>query len=93
MAELNHPYVVLLPMGEWTAAYLHVKQGSGPRARRNPLDTVRVPVRLTRDSLPDVLRAVAAELEAPHSHRWQPQTGGPGVPQRGTTGGEPSRLT
>lgn len=69
---LSEPYLVLRVMPGYTAAYLHVRTGAGRAARRRLLETVRVPIRLTRDALPDVLRAVAAELQRDAADRWQP---------------------
>lgn len=60
---LNHPYIILVPAGDTTGCYGHVRQGHGKAARRQPIFCHRVNVRLTYGNLPIVLRELADLIE------------------------------
>lgn len=64
--------VHLLPTDDYFAAYVRSRNQRGREALRRVDDVVRVP-RLPGDSLPDVLRRVAAALELPPRDRWRPR--------------------
>lgn len=76
----GNPYVVMWARGEWTTVTGNYRQGQGRAARRSLLWTVHVPVALTPDTFPAVLRAVAEALETPPSQRSLPPPGGLGSP-------------
>lgn len=83
------PYLCLISLDGITTAYLHVRAGHGRQARRRLVKVVYVPIALTPDSLPNVLRAVAHELELSPAARFMPPRGGLGSPS-GAVGGENS---
>lgn len=81
MQDLNAPYLVFVHSEEGWRAYLHVRSGQGRAARRRLVGVWAVNGPLTRRSLPDVLRQVAAAMEVPPSLRSGNVPQGPGAPQ------------
>lgn len=73
MSNLSNPWVVLRPCGSWTTAYVHDSTGQGRAKRRSLVVTVHVPIPLASDTLSNVLRAVAQQIDLPPIARWQPR--------------------
>jgi hypothetical protein len=72
MRESENPFVVFRAgPGFWTA-YVNVKTGEGRAARRRLVGTFHLPVRGSDPSGPQLLRALATQMELPPSDRWTP---------------------
>ena len=72
--------IKVLAQDGYTALHLWAVTGAGRAVRRQRLTSVRVPLPLNAQSLPDVLRAAARELEAVPADRYPPPPGAPGSP-------------
>jgi len=85
--EFGTPYIVLNELDGIISAAVNVRRGQGRQARRHLWRWLYVRGPLTPETLPNVLRLVADELEASPSARYRPPAAGLGSPS-GAVGGE-----
>jgi hypothetical protein len=72
MRGQHHPYVVFRGRGDFWTAYVHVKVGEGRSARRTLVGTFHIPLSDYDADGPQLLRALAYQMELPPSDRWTP---------------------